>query len=452
MKKITLTIGLLAVICVALSAQIPPNWDTNPPRDTAAHKYAVGVSQPSATEQDALKNAMQDAVRQFASSIATRFQGQTDITVQSQFRTSDIEDAYTVILETSSFSTNVPVSGVHEQARKVTNQNGRYVARVLASISTEDYNKARQYVENEEAAFLAYRFFEQRNVGLPRLDSRSKPQGFPDYYSWLRNACIIVSFDHSNQNALLEQIDLFVKKLYKNAVVFAQVIDGRGVRIIYNSGKYYDGLLRAFQNTNLFTIQRESSHLLLKPLTTTVLADLRAAVNALKDSGKFVIIGLETIQTQSGQTVNSGTIVINQFKTIASRQFNMQAVNFTVPAQYLSGSVDEDAVIRHIQNNHAAFPARYLVICYSDTRLEMGLPEYRIPPLITASCRFALFDSITGEIIHSGTAQTAPGSFTPSDLNDRTVIDQSRRALQFLYDAKTQPGLEAIIRAVFEQL
>ena len=41
---------------VKLFAHIPPNWDTNPPQDTAAYKYAVGVFQPSTTEQDAIKN------------------------------------------------------------------------------------------------------------------------------------------------------------------------------------------------------------------------------------------------------------------------------------------------------------------------------------------------------------------------------------------------------------
>ena len=358
----------------ALSAQVPPNWDTNPPRDTATHKYAVGISQPSATEQDAFKGAWQNAVQQFASSIATRFQGQTDITVQSQSYSNDIEDAYTVYMETSSFSTNVPVTGISEVARKIETSNSRYIARVLASMAVEDYNKAKRYVENEETAFLAYRFFSQRNL-FPAAGNR--PPGYDDYYSWLRNTCVIITVDDPNQNPLIEQIELFVKKLYKNAVVFAQVIDGRSARIIYNSGRYFDGILRALQNTALFTVQRESSHLTLRPIKANTPAELRAVVGAMKDSAKFVITGLEIIQTQSGETVNRETIIMNQFKTIASRLFNMQAVNYSVPGQYLSGFVDEDGIIRHIQTNQAAFPARYLVICRSQTRLEKGTPAYR---------------------------------------------------------------------------
>jgi hypothetical protein len=450
MKKAFFLINLFAVIASATFAQVPPDWDTNPPRDTAQRKYAVGVSQPSASEQEAYRRARQDAVQQFASSIATRFQGQTDISVQSGSFSSGIEDAYTVYMETSSFSTNVPITGVSEQARKIETVSGRYVARVLAVMSGEDYEKAKQYVENEEAAFLAYRFFSQKN--LFTAAANQKPAGFDDYYSWLRNNCVIISIDDPNSNALLEQIDQFIRKLYKNAVVFAQIINGRGARIVYNSGKYYDGILRALQNTALFTIQRESARLTLKPAKADTLTALRNAVSAMKDSARFVITGLETIQTQNGETANSGTIVINQFKTIASRQFNMQAVNFAIPAQYLSGFVDEDGIIRHIQNNSGAFPARYLIICRSQTKLEKGIAEYGIPPLINASCHFTLYDIVTGETLQSDTAQTNAGAFSPSNLEDRTVINESRNALQFLYNAKTQPCLEAVMKGVFDKL
>ena len=448
MKKTLLTITICFAVCMALAAQVPPNWDTSPPRDTAQTMYAVGISQPSANEQEAYRNAWQNAVQQFASSIAVKFQGQTDITVQSQSVSSGIEDAFTVYLESSSFSTSVPVTGVTEQARKIETVSGRYVARILAAMSVADYNKARLYVENEEAAYLAYRFFGQR--GLFTL--ADKPAGFQDFYSWLRNNCIVISVDDPSPNPLLEQIDAFVKKLYKNAVVFAQIIDGRGARIIYNSGKYYDGILRAVQNTALFTVQRESSHLTLKPVRANILGDLRNAVNAMKDSARFVITGLETIQTQSGETANPGTIVINQFKTIASRLFNMQAVNFNIPSQFLSGFVDEDGIIRHIQNNSASFPARYLVISRSETRLSMGVAEYKIPPQITASSHFTLYDVVTGETMQSETVQTNAGAFTPSSLEDRAVTDESRRALQFLFNPRTQPNLEGIMRKVFEEL
>jgi len=449
MKKMTFLFILFAATVTAIFAQIPSNWETNKPRDTAEQKYMVGISQPSNTEQEAIKNAWQDAVQQFASSIAVRYEGRSDITVQSQNYASEIEDAFIATVATSTFSTNIPLTGVRELARKVPRQDGKYIAYVLAVMSIEDYNKAKQYVENEEAAYLAYRFFSQR--GLFTAVS-GKPTPYDDYYSWLRNNCVIISINDTNATALLEQIDLFVKKLYKNAALFAQVINGQNARIIYNSAKYYDGILRALQNTTLFTIQREDSRLILKPAKANTLAELRNAIAAIKDSGKFVITGLEIIQTQGGDTTNSGTIVINQFKTIASRQFNMQAVNFAVPSQYLSGYVDEDGIIRYVQNNSNNFPARYLIICRSETKLEKGIPEYKIPPMVNASCHFTLYDIVTGETLQSETAETAAGAFTPSNLEDRAVIEEARRALQFLYNAKTQPGLAEIMRGVLGEL
>jgi len=450
MKRIIVLTALFSVLAAALSAQVPSNWDTNPPQDSASHKYAVGISAPSSSEQEALKNAMQNAVQQFASFIATRFQGRTDITVQSQGYASDIEDAYTVHMETSSFSTNVPVTGVKEQARKIEREGRRFVARILAVMSAEDYNKAKQYVENEEAAYLTYRFFIQR--GALQANQNQKPAGFDDYFSWLRNNCVIISMDDSNPAAMMEQMDQFIKKLYKNTLVFAQIINGRSARIVYNSGKYYDGILRALQNTGLFGIQRESTHLVLKPVRANVFADFRNVVSAMKDSARFVITGLEIIQTQSADTINQSMIVINQFRTIASRQFNLQAVNYTIPTQFLSGYVDEDGIIRYVQNNQNAFPARYLVILRSQTKLERGIPEFKIPPMVNASCNFTLYDIVTGETLQSDTAQTATGAFTLSNTEDRTVTDESRRALQFLFNAKTQPGLLEIMRGVLEGL
>ena len=449
MEKIFLLLRLclLSLCAQTVFAQTPQNWDGSKPLDNDRYRYVVGVSHPATTEQEAWTGARQDAVQQFAASIAIRFEGQTDITVQSATLASGIEDTFTIYMETAAFSTSVPVTGINEIARRIDNSGGRFVARILTSMSVEDYNRSRLYLENEEAAFLAYNFFRQRN--LFTATANRKPSGYDDYYSWLRNNTVTISFNHPNENALLEQLDQFITKLYRNAVVFAQIVNGRGVRIVYNSGRYYDGILRALQNTSLFAIQRESGRLVLTPARQNILGDMRAAVADIKDSGRFVITGLETIQTRDGDVVNTGNIVINQFRTIASRQFNMQAVNYTVPRQYIDDYVDEDGIIRHIQNNFADFPARYLVIAHSETRLERGMPEYRIPPLIVASARFSLYDVVTGEIIQSDTVQTASGAFSPSSLEDRAVMEESRRALQFLSNPRTQPGLEDIMRRVF---
>jgi hypothetical protein len=449
MKKAAFLIVLFAFLTAVLFAQVPSNWDTNISRDTAELKYNVGISQPCYTEQEAVKNAWQNAVEQFASSIAVRYEGRSDITLQSQNYASYIEDAFVVTVQTSSFSTNIPITGVRELARKTARQDGKFVTSVLAAMIVEDYNKAKQYIENEEASFLAYRFFNQRGLFTA---ASGKPAGYDDYYSWLRNNCVIISINDANATALLEQIDLFLKKLYKNAALFAQIINGQSARIIYNSAKYYDGTLRALQNTNLFAIQRESSHLILRPSRANILTELRNAVASVKDSSKFVITGLEIIQTQDGDTANSGTIVINQFKTIASRQFNMQAVNFNIPSQYLSGYVDENGIIRYVQNNSGGFPARYLIICRSETKLDKGILEYKIPPLVNASCHFTLYDIVTGETMQSNSIESNPGAYVVSNLSDQAVTVESRRALQSLSDPKTRPGLENIMGDVLGEL
>jgi hypothetical protein len=256
-KNILIFIFLFTLITTTSFAQFPSNWHINPPRDTASHVYKLGVSQPSANEQEALIEAWQDAVRHFASSIATRYQGQIDISVQSRFLSSEIKDTFTVTVETSSFTTNVPISGVREEARMIEREAAFFIARVLLSMTTEDFNKARQYVNNEEAVALAYRFFGQKN--LFHITQNQKPAGYDDYYSWLRNNCVIIAVNDPNVNDLLPHMDQFIVRLYRNAVIFPHIIDGFGARIIYNSQKYYSGILSALQNTSLFNIQREGT-------------------------------------------------------------------------------------------------------------------------------------------------------------------------------------------------
>ena len=457
MKRISLylTAGLctLALAAAALFAQAhnTADWHIRKPLDTAQYKYIVGMSAPFAAEKEALADARRDAVQQFAASIATRFEGKTDITVQSEFMSSGIEDAHTVYMETASFSINVPVTGMSILDQKTERDaNGRYVVRVLAVMTAADYDKAKRFVDNEEAAYLAYGFFGQR--GLFAYKANTKPSGFEDYHSWLRSTCMIVSVDDADSPALLTLLDAFIKKLYKNAVLFAQIIEGRGARIVYDSTKYYDGVLRALQDTGLFTIRRETTQLILKPNKQNAAAELKNAVAVLPDSGKFVIAGIERIQTDGGETHNAGTIIMNQFKVIASRQFTLQAAQYSFPGNLLADGIDEDGIIRHVQNNLAAFPARYLVLCSSETKLSRGMAEYKMPPMVSASCYFTLYDIVTGETIHSDKAQTASGAFSPSDLSDRAVLEESRNALRFLFNAKTRPGLEEIMRGVLGRL
>ncbi|MDR0706728.1 MAG: hypothetical protein LBF60_02445 [Treponema sp.] len=451
---------IFAPLYAPLFAQIPADWDIRPPRDTDSTVYSAGVSQPSPTEQAALADAWRDAVRSLAYSIGTHFQGQTDLTVQSEGYASGVEDAYTLSVETASFSAGVRLTGVREAARKIERAGGGYVARVLASISREDYNKALAYLDNEMAAFRAYGFFVQKGLAPPAGAGKAgaAPAGFQDYSAWLHSACVIIAVEDAR---IAEQMDGFIKKVYRNAVVFADIIivdapSGSlacNARIVYGAAKYYDGLLRALQNTALFSIRREGATLVLAPRDgsghAAALAGLKAAVASMKDSSKYIIVGSETIQTQSG-VVAGNEIVISQFKSIAARQFGLQAASFSIPSQYTSGAIDEDGLVSYISRNAASVSARYLVICHAETQLEEGIPEYKLPPLIAASCRFALYDLVTGETRRSETITTPPGAFSPANLRDQAVVAASREALRFLSNPKNQLDLAEIMRELLQ--
>jgi hypothetical protein len=447
MKHLSLIL-LFSLTALSISAQVPPNWQTIPPRDTAAVKYSVGISTPQATEQSAVKNAWQNGLQNLASSIGTNVTSQTDITVREEGRDSDIADAFTVTLENSTFSTKVRLTGVRELDRKVERQNTSFIVYILVSISVEDWNKALRYIENEEASGLAYRFFAPKVRGIAGLSREGKPQGYEDYYSWLRSACITISVN--GDAAYLELLNQFSKKLYRNSVIFSSSIDRLPSRIVYDSALYYDGFLRALSNTGLFAVGQENGAIILTPKNSAALAAFKKYVDDMKDSSKVVVTGIEVIETPETRTINSGNLVINQFKLLASKQFALTAVNFTIPQQYLSEPPDEDAIIAHIQKNIASFPARFLVICVTETKLEAGMPEYKVPPNITAQTQFLIYDIITGERVNSETADTKGFVFSPANQNEATVLSESRRAIQFLFNAKNQSGLEGIMKKALE--
>ncbi|MDR0722862.1 MAG: hypothetical protein LBF75_08775 [Treponema sp.] len=238
--------------------------------------YSVGVSQPSPTEQAAFTNAWRNAVQNLAYAIGTHFQGQTEVVLQSEGWSSGIEDAYTLSVETASFSAGVRLSRVREAARKIERQDEGYIARILAAMPREDYNKALSYLENEAAAFRTYGFFAQKGqapaVGPGKPGAA--PAGFEDYSAWLQSSCVIIAVEDAQPGAqtavqIAEQLDLFIKKVYRSAAVFAEILKADSpartyhARIVYGAARYYDGLLRALQNTGLFSIRRENSMLVL---------------------------------------------------------------------------------------------------------------------------------------------------------------------------------------------
>jgi hypothetical protein len=338
---------------------------------------------------------------------------------------------------------------VREAARKIEYRGGAYTARILGAMGGGDYQNALRYIENEEAAFLAYRFFEPKVRGIAGL-SGNKPAAYADFYSWLRDNCVTISFaGTSGPSEYLGQAEIFCKKLYRDTVIFAGIIDGRAARIVYDSPRYYDGIVRALQDFGMFTMQKENSALVLSPLARTTPAAFRSAVAAMKDGSKVFVTGIEVIQTESGGVLNSPGLVVNQFITAASRQFGLSSVRFNLPAEYTGNTfLDEAAIMAYIGEHIEAFPARYAAIVFAETRLSPGVAAYNVPPTITAAARFTLYDVLTGEAVSSAEADTRGFVFSPADSRQQTVVAESRRALQFLYDPKNKPGLAGIMADV----
>jgi hypothetical protein len=165
----------------------------------------------------------------------------------------------------------------------------------------------------------------------------------------------------------------------------------------------------------------------------------------MKDGSKVFVTGTEVIQTENGDVLNSANLVINQFMTTA-RRFGLSAVRFNLPAQYTNSTfLDEAAIIAYVNENIKTFPARFAVIVFAETRLSQGVAAYNIPATITAAARFTLYDVLTGETVSSAEADPRGFVFSPANLQQQTVIAESRRALQFLYDPKNKPGLAGIM-------
>ena len=114
MKKQLLFSLFFLPAAFALSAQVPAGWQTTPPRDTAAVKYSVGISDAQSSEAAAVKSAWQNALQNLASSIGTNIESRTEVTAQSEGFDGGIEDAFTVRLENSTFTTQVRLTGVSE--------------------------------------------------------------------------------------------------------------------------------------------------------------------------------------------------------------------------------------------------------------------------------------------------------------------------------------------------
>jgi hypothetical protein len=63
-----------------------------------------------------------------------------------------------------------------------------------------------------------------------------------------------------------------------------------------------------------------------------------------------------------------------------------------------------------------------------------------------------VYDLVTGETLQSDTIDTSGFAFSPANMQDQTVITESRHALQFLFDAKNKNGLAVIMKGTLGKL
>lgn len=129
----------------------------------------------------------------------------------------------------------------------------------------------------------------------------------------------------------------------------------------------------------------------LRSLPVCAVLGLAFSFGLYAQSDGFVITGLET----------GNAAGIKRFSAVAVEQFGLRRFDFAVPPEYLKGYVHDEAIIRYVITRKEAFPARYLVICFSDA----------------AYCRFMLFDTVVPRrLMESSEVRSAKGVFSRADV------------------------------------
>ncbi|MDR1429777.1 MAG: hypothetical protein LBI85_05760 [Spirochaetaceae bacterium] len=170
------------------------------------------------------------------------------------------------------------------------------------------------------------------------LGVSGKPSGFGDFYTWLRNSCVIVSVNAGNAGtSYLDGLARFAKKLYRNSLAFPTAIEGFPSCVIYDSPRYFDGVLRALGGFNAFALTRSNGAIILAPKSASSLSAFAAYVEAMKDASKIFVTGTEIIAAPERRTPNPGNLVVGQFKALAALRFGMSAVSFDLPRPVRSG-------------------------------------------------------------------------------------------------------------------
>jgi hypothetical protein len=310
----------------------------------------------------------------------------------------------------------LPLTGIREVERKVEWHGGKYIVRIRIAISAEGITRAVEYTEREAAAFRAYHFFSQRVSGFTGTSPGASGADYPDYHTWLEHNCLIMAFREKIQDPYLDQLDLFLRKLYRDICIFSGRIDGRPVRIIYNAPKYMDYIVTALQK-NGFIVFRENSHLLLK--ATTSQDEFSAITQNMADAGTVIFTGIHFGPGQR-RKINMDASLLKELNRMAQTEFGMNAIVFSLPEDILKGNYTEEELFHRISGYTGT--ARYIALIILTSTPEPTIPAYGIPESFRLSYVCTLFDMLTEHKTYTRTVYDI-GFPSPSATSKWEVFD-----------------------------
>jgi hypothetical protein len=357
--------------------------------------FARGVSEPKSSEAEAILDAKNSALREMAGSIASYISAEyktkttgtgtntTDITVETESQ--------------SSLAIRLPLTGISEISREIERREGMYIARIVITISLEGLSRAREFAGREAVSFRAFNFFAQKITGLKPASLTDIPEAYPDFYSWLQGSCMIMTINSSEQqDAYWEQMDWFLYKLSRNIYTYADRLDNKPVRIIFDGFRHLETVKRALKNQFTFTI--ENAHIVLTPMITP--GEFVDSVQEMPDAGEIIIAGI--YDAGEGKK-NMDPVMIDEIAGLVQKHFEAEVSVFALPDTVLSGNSSGDQLCRGIKNG----PARYILLFEAKAVQEPAILSYHIAPYYRLSYTCMLYDALAetkfyGKTINDG--------------------------------------------------
>jgi hypothetical protein len=109
---------------------------------------------------------------------------------------------------------------------------------------------------------------------------------------------------------------------------------------------------------------------------------------------------LDTSMEDTFAIIGNDAALLKRFKTIAEDEFGMLALDFAFPPEYLKDYIHDEALILYVITRKDAFPAHFLVMCFS-------YPDH---------CWFMVFDAKARKISESPLISGAKGVFSPERI------------------------------------